>query len=190
MKIDLTDEAPDWPDPKDWPDETSFSAFINLAFRYSRYVLAPPILADRLRRMGDERASPREFECECPVLEETNRPWCLYQHANCRFAGSGAASPVEVRKALDDLSAPPSAQDGSGEALGKMIRNSANQRLACDLMIRICRRYLDADEGERAAMIAEMRQATRRFVRREEVARQARAPAAPARVDLSSRAGS
>ena len=167
MKLDMTGATPDWPETKDWPKESDPEAFVDLAFGYARYVLAPPILAGRLRVLGDERASPRDFECECPVLAETNAPYCLYQRANCRFAGNGPSTLDDARKAIDDTASPSPAQGGPGKALQKIMSTSANQKLACELMARIARQFIHAPREERAAMTAEMEKAIRRRSRRD-----------------------
>lgn len=164
-KIELTEEKAEWPDTDEWATEKDQDMFIDLAFHYARYVLAPPILADRLRRLGDDRASPRDFECECPVLAQTSRPYCLFARRNCRFAGNGAASAEDAEKMIRD-NASLNASGKPGETLKRMILHSVNQTLAYDLMSKISRKYLDASARGRAEIISEMERGIERASRR------------------------
>lgn len=168
FKIDLTGNDPEWPRPDEWRAASASEAILKLALAYARYVLAPPIFADRLRRAGDERASPRDFECECPVLAGSLRPFCLFARRHCRFEGSGAASAEDAATMLEEMLAA-CASDSGGEA-GKrlyMFRKSASEMLAFDLLKRIGRKYVDASAKERAAMENGMKNAVSRLRRRD-----------------------
>lgn len=168
FKIDLTGDDPEWPCPEEWRAASASEAMLKLAHTYARFVLAPPIFADRLRRAGDERASPRDFECECPVLAGSLRPFCLFARRHCRFEGSGAASAEDAATMLEEMLAARASNSGgeAGKRL-KMFRKSASAMLAFDLLKRIGRKYVDASPKERTAMENGMEKATRRRGRRE-----------------------
>ena len=167
IKIELTEEDAPWVAPDDWPDLSAYEAFHEIAFPYASLILAPPILADRLRRRGDQSAKPRDFECGCPVSAETGRPFCLFARRDCRFAGSGAASVEEAARIVEEITAAAAPESGGGaNKWFKMFRLSASQALACDLLNRLARRYLDAPPSEQAAMASEMKKGVERLERR------------------------
>lgn len=166
IKIDLTEDEPEWSQSSEWPDEAAYESFQQLAFQYARYVLAPPILAERLRRKGDERASPRDFECDCPVLAETCQPYCLFARGKCRFAGTGAANVKEAAEMIEEASAAMFNIRGERPKLLQISRKSANQMLSYELMKRISRKYLDASARGRAEIISEMERGIERASRR------------------------
>lgn len=57
-----------------------------LASDCGRYVMAPRVLAERRRRKGDPHASPKDYECCCPLSQVDELPLCLNRRENCKFA--------------------------------------------------------------------------------------------------------
>lgn len=68
-----------------------------VASAYAWIVLAPPILAQRLRARGDARACARDFECPCLTSPQTDRPCCEKVFGDCRFAGDPQMPPPPGR---------------------------------------------------------------------------------------------
>lgn len=107
-------------------------------FIYCNFVHAPLILADRLRRMGDPAASPRDFECLCEVDAETARPACKGMRDRCRFAPADGGAPPNIY--------------GRQKARFPLV--------FCEFRRRV-REWLDADEAGRLEIVELLRRSLR-----------------------------
>lgn len=65
-----------------WRD---FLDFANPLFTYAEHYLAPQKMAEMRRRRGDAAASPRDYDCGCPVPDDDCLPDCWPNRAECRF---------------------------------------------------------------------------------------------------------
>jgi len=72
-------------------DKADYSDYVEIVClisgNYARFVLAPRILAARRRTAGDHSASPRDYDCVCPVPDADGIPLCEGRRSACRFAG-------------------------------------------------------------------------------------------------------
>lgn len=59
-------------------------AFLNRIHAYVDHDLLPRRLAEERRKSGDSRASPRDYDCHCPLAEDL-LPTCHERAPQCRF---------------------------------------------------------------------------------------------------------
>lgn len=119
--------------------------FFRAAALYAAHVLAPPMLARRLRARGDDRASARDFHCTCPTASDTDRPRCGGIFADCRFEEYANGS--------------------------KPPEDSPSQILIVEKIVDIAHLYKNAPAPVRAAMLAYMQCATDKQLKRVEKGR-------------------
>ncbi|WP_375203070.1 hypothetical protein [Hyphococcus sp.] len=63
-----------------------------IVWRYAAKVLAPRALAEARRKEGDPSASPRDYDCGCPISVADKRPRC-FGWRDCKFRDRYEAPP-------------------------------------------------------------------------------------------------
>ena len=81
-------------DLADWADifEPSPEAAFVCAWEYAAKVLTPRALAQERRKAGDPSASPRDYDCGCPISVADKRPRC-FGWRDCKFKDRYEAPP-------------------------------------------------------------------------------------------------
>ena len=63
-----------------------------IVWRYAAKVLTPRALAEERRKAGDPSASPRDYDCGCPISVTDNAPRC-FGYRDCKFRDRYEAPP-------------------------------------------------------------------------------------------------
>ena len=66
-------------------DDREGERFLSLLHLYAEVQLAPQKMAELRRRAGDSAASPRDYDCRCPVPAADALPDCWPHRHECRF---------------------------------------------------------------------------------------------------------
>lgn len=78
--------------PEDFFESALFQRFLNLIPEYALFELAPRLLAEAARRKGAADASPRDYDCRCPIEIADSLPRCAAPDSGCRFADRALAA--------------------------------------------------------------------------------------------------
>lgn len=85
MKAKKT-QAPATGDENAKPSFAEYEAAVTPVLDYVEHVVVPRILAAERRRAGDPHASPKDYDCCCPLSVADRLPICCKKRPDCRFS--------------------------------------------------------------------------------------------------------
>lgn len=119
----------------------------NLLFEYAERCLTPQRMAELRRERGDDAASPRDYDCRCPVPKADGLPDCLPNAVHCRFRHLMRPRP----KACDNGFAHELAREIFEDLFGRWPQIAEREQ---DAMIEKAITFIEADSKRIARMLA------------------------------------